>query len=234
MSSETNIYQFSKKNRDIDVFTAGKSQDSRPLRGSVAKGVFDRSFAAFALIFFAPMFLISMIIILIEDGRPIFFRHKRVGRNGKTFDCLKFRTMFRDADVQLARLLESDPEARAQWEANQKLNDDPRITCIGEFFRKTSLDELPQFWNVLRGDMSIVGPRPIVEDEAWHYGKDYEAYLSVKPGITGLWQVSGRSNTTYDERVAMDCDYVKNRSFWRDIKIIAKTVRVVLIRDGSV
>ncbi|MEZ5797666.1 MAG: sugar transferase [Paracoccaceae bacterium] len=180
------------------------------------------------------MMLLCMAIILIEDGRPIFFRHKRVGRNGKPFYCLKFRTMYRNADAQLARILETDPVARSEWEANQKLNDDPRITCIGEFFRKTSLDELPQFWNVLRGDMSVVGPRPIVESEAWHYGADYAAYLSVKPGITGLWQVNGRSNTTYEERVAMDCDYVANRSFWGDIRIIAKTVKVVLIRDGSV
>lgn len=202
--------------------------------GEVAKWVFDKVFAFSALLFLAPFILVIVIVILIEDGRPVFFRHKRVGKDGKPFHCLKFRTMYRDAPEQLARILATDPVARAEWEANQKLSDDPRITCVGEFFRKTSLDELPQFWNVLRGEMSVVGPRPIVEDEARHYGEHYADYLSVKPGITGLWQVNGRSNTTYPERVAMDCDYVRRRSLKLDLQIILQTVRAVLRREGSV
>ncbi len=163
----------------------------------------------------------------------MFFAHERIGRNGKTFRCWKFRTMALDAEEQLQNLLINDPEARAQWEAYQKLDDDPRITCVGEFFRKTSLDELPQFWNVLKGEMAIVGPRPIVASEVHHYGNHLVDYLSVKPGITGLWQVSGRSDTTYDERVAMDVEYTSSRTFQKDIKIILKTVKVMVLGDGA-
>ncbi|MGC9368070.1 MAG: sugar transferase [Paracoccaceae bacterium] len=201
--------------------------------GDLAKAVFDRCFAAFALLFFAPFLIAISLVIYLGDGGPVLFRHKRVGRDGKVFDCLKFRTMASDAEQRLKAILESDPEARAQWEANQKLEDDPRITCVGEFFRKTSLDELPQFWNVLRGEMSVVGPRPIVESEAHHYGEHYDDYLSVRPGVTGLWQVMGRSRTTYAERVEMDSDYVRNRNFRMDLWIILKTIKVMLVRDGA-
>jgi exopolysaccharide production protein ExoY len=202
-------------------------------RADLAKAVFDRCFAVFALLFFAPFLIIISLVIFLGDGGPILFRHKRVGRDGRIFSCLKFRTMANDAEDRLKAILASDPKARAEWEANQKLEDDPRITCVGEFFRKTSLDELPQFWNVLRGEMSVVGPRPIVADEARHYGEHFEDYLSVRPGVTGLWQVMGRSRTTYDERVAMDVDYVRNRSFRMDLWIILKTVKVMLFRDGA-
>ncbi len=197
------------------------------------KSLFDRLFAFFALIFFSPFLILISLVILITDGGPIFFGHKRIGRDGKEFNCLKFRTMARDAEERLAKILESDAEARAQWEAQQKLDDDPRITTVGEFFRKTSLDELPQFWNVLVGDMAIVGPRPVVAAEASHYGEHFSDYLSVKPGITGYWQVSGRSNTTYAERVQMDVEYVNNRSFGRDIEIILKTIKVMIMSDGA-
>lgn len=195
--------------------------------------VFDKFFALFALLFFAPFLLIISATILIKEGRPIFFGHTRVGKNGKSFKCLKFRTMAIDAEEKLASLLETDPKAREEWDATQKLDNDPRVTCLGLFLRKTSLDELPQFLNVLKGDMAIVGPRPIVTDEARHYGKNFVDYLSIKPGVTGFWQVSGRCTVTYDERVAMDVDYINNRPFKRDLKIILKTVEVVLARDGA-
>lgn len=178
------------------------------------------------------MVLIAL-VLLVTEGGPVFFAHKRVGLNGRAFYCLKFRTMAKDAEARLENLLAQDPAARAQWERNQKLDDDPRITCVGEFLRKSSLDELPQFLNVLMGEMAIVGPRPIVDAEAHHYGDHFADYLSVKPGVTGLWQVNGRSNTTYEERVAMDVDYVRNRSFPRDLGIIAKTVKVVALGKGA-
>ncbi|WP_212524276.1 sugar transferase [Actibacterium sp. MT2.3-13A] len=201
--------------------------------GDAAKAVFDRCFSVLALLFFAPFLIVISLVILLGDGGPILFRHKRIGRDGRIFNCLKFRTMANDAEERLKAILDTDPKARAEWDANQKLEDDPRITCIGEFFRKTSLDELPQFWNVLRGEMSVVGPRPIVAEEAHHYGEHFKDYLSVRPGVTGLWQVMGRSRTTYDERVAMDIDYVRNRSFRMDIWIILKTIKVMLVRDGA-
>lgn len=195
--------------------------------------LFEKSFALLALVFFLPFFVIASLIILLTDRGPIIFAHNRIGKNGKTFKCLKFRTMVTDASEQLENLLARDPQAKAQWDATQKLDDDPRITCIGEFFRKTSFDELPQFWNVLKGEMAIVGPRPIVAAEMPRYGDDIDAYLSVKPGITGNWQVNGRGVTTYDERVKMDVEYVETKSFKKDIGIILRTVKVVLSRSGA-
>jgi len=200
---------------------------------SFARSLFNAGFAALALLFFLPFLIVISLVILFTDGGPVIFGHERIGRNGKKFRCLKFRTMAVGAEKQLQDLLDRDPEARAQWDANQKLDDDPRITCVGEFFRKTSLDELPQFWNVLRGEMAVVGPRPIVASEVQHYGDHLVDYLSVKPGITGLWQVSGRSDTTYDERVAMDVEYTSTRSFLKDIEIILKTIKVMVVRDGA-
>ncbi|MEY8099547.1 sugar transferase [Falsihalocynthiibacter sp. S25ZX9] len=196
--------------------------------------LFDKCFAVFALLFFMPFFVLISVVVLLTEGGPVFFAHQRIGKNGKSFKCFKFRTMAIDASEQLASLLAQDPIAKAQWDATQKLDDDPRVTCLGEFFRKTSLDELPQFWNVLKGEMAIVGPRPIVEDEMARYGKNIDAYLSVKPGITGFWQVNGRSDTSYEERVKMDVEYVQTKTFPKDIGIILKTVKVVLSRSGAV
>jgi len=214
---------------------------SRSLRGSrdvwgrvpLSKLVFDKVFAAGALMFFAPFLGLVAAVILVTEGGPVVFGHERVGLNGRRFRCLKFRTMCRDADTRLEALLQSDPDAKAEWDASRKLSDDPRVTKLGAILRKTSLDELPQFWNVLRGEMSVVGPRPVIEDEAQYYGRYFCDYISVPPGITGAWQVSGRSDTTYDERVALDVDYVQNRSFWGDVKIVFKTVYVILKRDGA-
>ena len=189
---------------------------------------------AFAVIvFLAPVLFLIAMAVYCQDGGPILFAHRRIGRNGRHFHCLKFRSMAIDAERRLADLLASDPAARAEWERDYKLRRDPRVTALGEFLRKTSLDELPQFLNVLRGDMSIVGPRPIVEAEVCKYGRRFRDYCAVKPGITGLWQVSGRNDTSYRTRVALDCLYAERRSLLLDAKVLAATVPAVLMRRGS-
>lgn len=163
----------------------------------------------------------------------LFFGHNRLGRNGKIFPCLKFRSMVMGGDKILQEYLENNPEAAEEWKATQKLVNDPRVTRIGKFLRSTSIDELPQLINVLRGDMSLVGPRPIVRDEIAHYSHDIDYYYRVRPGVTGLWQVSGRSDTTYAQRVQLDSWYVRNWSFWHDIVIILKTFPAVLKGSGA-
>ena len=168
-----------------------------------------------------------------KDGGNAIYGHPRIGRNGKMFNCLKFRSMVVNSKEVLDELLRTDPEARAEWEKDFKLKNDPRITKIGAFIRKTSLDELPQLFNVLKGEMSLVGPRPIVAEELERYQDDVEYYLMAKPGMTGLWQVSGRNDVDYNTRVYFDSWYVKNWSLWNDIAILFKTVNVVLKRDGA-
>ncbi|MCA0921698.1 sugar transferase [Pseudooceanicola nanhaiensis] len=197
------------------------------------KRLTDVVLSAAALLFFAPFLLGVALVIWIADGRPILFAHERVGLNGKPFKCLKFRTMVRDADARLAKLLEEDEVIRQEWLTQRKLTKDPRLHVLGNFLRKSSLDELPQLINVLRGDMSIVGPRPVVAEEARFYGDHFEAYKSVRPGLTGAWQVSGRSNTSYAERVDLDVDYVENRTFVGDLRIMAKTAIIVLFQVGA-
>jgi Undecaprenyl-phosphate galactose phosphotransferase WbaP len=167
------------------------------------------------------------------DGGAALFGHTRVGQGGQVFQCLKFRSMVVDAKERLVHLLATSPQARAEWEKDFKLKNDPRINAIGHFLRRTSLDELPQLWNVLRGDMSLVGPRPVVQDELLRYGYDVSYYLQVRPGITGLWQVSGRNDVDYETRVYLDAWYVKNWALWNDIAILFKTVRVVFDRSGA-
>lgn len=194
---------------------------------------FDVIIALAALLFAAPLLLGIALIIKLQDGGPVVFAQPRVGRNGAMFRCLKFRTMRVDAEQALRDLLKSDPQARAEWAADQKLRRDPRITRFGGFLRKSSLDELMQVFNVLAGDMSIVGPRPIVAAEIVRYGRGYRAYCSVRPGITGLWQISGRNDISYRQRVALDRLYVRSKSLGLDIGIILKTVVVVLTRKGS-
>lgn len=189
--------------------------------------------ASAVLLFLLPVMIAISLLIAVLDPGPIFFGHTRIGQGGAHFRCWKFRTMTVNADVVLARLLESDPEARLEWDSTQKLRNDPRVTALGRFLRKSSLDELPQLWNVLRGDMGLVGPRPIVDGEIHRYGRYFVHYCSVKPGITGLWQVSGRSNTSYRRRVAFDMAYSRSRSVWLDLKILVRTVPSVLARDGS-
>lgn len=189
--------------------------------------------AVVLLLLLAPMMLLIAGLVWRCDGPPVIFAHYRVGRCGRLFRCMKFRTMRRDADQVLRRLLQEDPVARAEWERDQKLHNDPRITPIGRFLRHTSLDELPQLLNVVRGEMALVGPRPITVPELNRYGVTRWHYLSVLPGMTGLWQVSGRNQTSYEERVALDRRYVESRSLLGDVAILVRTVRVVLTRHGA-
>jgi lipopolysaccharide/colanic/teichoic acid biosynthesis glycosyltransferase len=167
------------------------------------------------------------------EGGPIFYRHRRVGRGGVHFDCLKFRTMVVGADKVLKQVLARNPELRREWMRSQKLRKDPRITRVGAFLRRTSLDELPQLWNVIRGDMSLVGPRPVVKEELPKYGRQVRHYLSVTPGVTGLWQVMGRNTTTYKRRVALDAYYARKQSLWLDVRILMKTLSVVIAGHGA-
>ncbi|WP_373100718.1 MULTISPECIES: undecaprenyl-phosphate galactose phosphotransferase WbaP [Pasteurellaceae] len=190
-------------------------------------------FGALSIIILISPILLYLYFAVKKDGGDAIYGHPRVGRNGKTFKCLKFRSMVVNSKEVLDELLKNDPEARAEWEKDFKLKNDPHITKIGHFIRKTSLDELPQLFNVLRGEMSLVGPRPIVKDELERYQEDVDYYLMAKPGMTGLWQVSGRNDVDYETRVYFDSWYVKNWSLWNDIAILFKTVNVVLKRDGA-
>ncbi len=186
-----------------------------------------------ALVVFAPIMLFGAAAIALTSSGPILFRQQRIGRNGMFFTCLKFRTMHADAGQMLDALLAQSPEARAEWAESHKLRDDPRIIGIGRFLRRTSLDELPQLFNVLAGDMAIVGPRPIISGEIARYGRHIGDYCSVRPGITGLWQVSGRSETSYRRRVACDRLYARRKSVPGDLRIMACTVPVVLLGQGA-
>jgi undecaprenyl-phosphate galactose phosphotransferase len=196
------------------------------------KTVFDEIAAVLLLVLFAPL-LIGLALLVRADGGPMFYRQRRIGAGGREFSCLKFRTMVVDADRQLQQLLRSDPRAAAEWGADQKLAHDPRITRVGSFLRQSSLDELPQLLNVLRGEMSLVGPRPIVAAEVARYGRNIEYYYETKPGLTGLWQVSGRNDTGYARRVKLDVWYVRNWSLGHDIAILWKTVPAVFLRRGA-
>ncbi|MCO6417848.1 sugar transferase [Siccirubricoccus sp. KC 17139] len=189
--------------------------------------------AATLLLLALPLFAVVALVVR-ADGGPAFYAHERVGRGGRRFGCLKFRSMVVDSAERLARLLETDPAARAEWEATRKLKKDPRVTWIGRLLRASSLDELPQLINVLRGEMSLVGPRPVIQAELnAHYGAAAEHYLSVRPGITGLWQISGRNDTTYAERVALDVRYAVNPSLLADVKILLRTPMAVIARRGA-
>lgn len=196
------------------------------------KRCFDLVVSASVLTLASPLFLYIAFKVS-RSGRPIFFGHTRVGQHNQPFKCYKFRTMAPNADQLLAELLARDPEARAEWERDFKLKNDPRITPIGHFLRKTSLDEIPQLWNVLKGDMSLVGPRPVVTAELERYGNQIDYYLEAKPGITGLWQISGRNDVSYDTRVYLDAWYVKNWSLFNDIVILLRTVKVIFRKDGA-
>jgi undecaprenyl-phosphate galactose phosphotransferase len=198
----------------------------------VVKTMIDLAAAAILLILSSPVFLLVALMNL-GSGGPIFFAHRRIGIGGKPFYCLKFRTMVTNADLVLKEALERDPALAAEWHASQKLRNDPRITRIGAFLRKTSLDELPQLVNVLLRQMSLVGPRPIVESEVRFYGDDIAHYYNTRPGVTGLWQVSGRSNTSYTRRVQLDVWYVNNWTVWLDIAVLLKTFPAVLGRTGA-
>jgi len=192
------------------------------------KTFFDFLFALIFLILGIPFFIIIALIIKFSSRGPIFFSQKRIGKNNKYFYCLKFRTMHPEAEDILENIISKNKNLREEFQLTHKLKNDPRVTNIGRFLRKTSLDEIPQFLNVLKGQMSIVGPRPIVKEEVNKYGDTMTKLLSVKPGITGLWQVSGRNNLTYKRRVLLDCLYVKEINFLIDIRIIIRTFGVIL------
>jgi len=180
-----------------------------------------------------PLIVLTALLIKLTSPGPIFYGQKRIGRNGRTFKAWKFRSMRADADAVLQDYLDANPEAREEWQRDHKLRNDPRVTWLGAFIRRTSIDELPQFWNVFNGDMSLVGPRPIVQDEVARYGDVFRLYTTVKPGITGLWQVSGRNDIDYQGRVLLDQFYIRHWSPWLDMYVIAKTVIVVLERSGA-
>jgi undecaprenyl-phosphate galactose phosphotransferase len=186
------------------------------------------------LILSVPMIIIALLIKLDSKG-PVIYSQRRIGKNNKYFKCYKFRTMYHDAEIRLNNLLETNEAARNEWNHHWKLINDPRITRIGKFLRETSLDELPQIFNVIKGDMSLVGPRPVTKEEIDNYYKEQaKLCFGVPPGVTGLWQVSGRSNTSYEYRIALDSWYVRNWNLWLDIVILFKTIRVVLKREGAV
>jgi undecaprenyl-phosphate galactose phosphotransferase len=217
-------------NHDVMLLTRSHGLD-QPLQ-RFFKRSFDILAASLALLLASPVFL-AITLIVKRDGGPAFYQHKRLGLQGKAFRCIKFRSMMANGDAVLKRHFESHPQARLEWQRDHKLRRDPRITKIGAFLRRTSLDELPQLFNVLRGDMSIVGPRPIIMAETKKYNDDISHYFRVRPGITGLWQVSGRNDVSYGQRVQMDSWYVRNWSLWHDIAIIFKTVPAVVKRNGA-
>jgi Undecaprenyl-phosphate galactose phosphotransferase WbaP len=197
------------------------------------KRLLDLLLTAVGGLLISPLLLAIVILIKLDSSGPAFYGHRRLGAGGKHFRCWKFRTMHTNAQQLLDEYLQNSPSLRAEWEQNFKLRADPRVTRVGHFLRKTSLDELPQLWNVLRGEMSLVGPRPIVDAEIPKYGTVYEMYQRIRPGISGFWQVSGRSDTNYVNRVRLDAYYVQNWSVWLDIVILARTVRSVILSRGA-
>lgn len=215
-----------------DVLLLGLNSNLNSLPRRLLKRVFDLLAGTLALLLLSP-FLLLLAALVRLDGGPALFAQTRIGRRGRPFRCLKFRTMLPDAEQRMQALLEQDAAARAEWQASRKLRRDPRITRLGAWLRRTSLDELPQLWNVIRGDMSLVGPRPVVDEELACYGDKADLYCLVRPGLTGLWQVSGRSDTSYGERVALDAWYIRNWSLWYDIAILCKTVVVLCRRQGA-
>ena len=199
----------------------------------LGKRAFDIAAALAMCAAFAPIIVCAAGLVWHQSGRPVLFRHRRVGQGGHAFDVYKFRSMVKDADVVLDELLRCDAHASAEWDESRKLKNDPRITSIGRVLRRTSLDELPQLLNVLKGEMSLVGPRPVVAEELERYGASLPYYLAVKPGLTGLWQVSGRNDVSYDERVALDVRYVGIQSVFTDIAIALKTAKVLFSQTGN-
>jgi exopolysaccharide production protein ExoY len=206
--------------------------DFPPPIGGLFKRGFDIVGSLIGLIAVSPLFLMIALLVKFSDGGPILYGHSRIGRGGRIFPCLKFRTMVQDGERVLAAYLATNPEANAEWIATRKLKNDPRVTRVGAVLRKLSLDELPQIINILLGDMSLVGPRPVVRDELEIYGTSAVYYLKSRPGLTGLWQVSGRNDVSYDSRVAFDRHYVENWSMSEDIRIIIKTVPAVWMSRG--
>ena len=209
-----------------------KNNLARPINRWI-KTIFDYVLTITGTIAISPIFIVIALWIYKDSPGPVIFKHRRIGKNGKEFNCYKFRSMCIDAKEKLEQLLKTNPEAKAEWEKDFKLKNDPRITKSGAFLRKTSLDELPQIFNVLKGEMSLVGPRPIIRDEMIRYGEYIEDYLMVKPGITGMWQVSGRSDIDYAERVLLDSWYTRNWSVWLDAMLLWRTGKTVFFCKGA-
>jgi len=224
-------------NKNIELLSFRSFASSISDRYSVRKNPLTRVLDIFLVLLACPsvllLILIISILIILESKGGVFYSQTRIGKGGQKFKAYKFRTMIQNADHLLQIFLDKSPELKAEWLANHKLKQDPRVTRVGAVLRKFSLDELPQLWNIFIGDMSLVGPRPIVDEEIEKYGACFELYKQVRPGLTGLWQVSGRSNTSYQHRVDLDEHYLLNRSFLMDIQILLKTVLVVLRKDGA-
>jgi lipopolysaccharide/colanic/teichoic acid biosynthesis glycosyltransferase len=201
----------------------------RSKSGDIAKRLFDITFSLLVLILCAPIYLLLAIAIAASSSGSIFYIQERVGKNYRHFGCIKFRTMIPDADRVLHEMMAQSADLRQEFSENFKLKEDPRITKIGKFLRTTNLDEFPQFINVLKGEMSIVGPRPLVPEEIERYGTQIDRILTIRPGITGLWQVSGRNDIPYAQRIRIDVNYVKHRNFWLDLRIVLKTVLMTII-----
>ncbi|WP_435268136.1 sugar transferase [Shinella sp. BE166] len=217
----------------ISPFFSSVTTGAPPV-GGISKRSFDILVALAALVVLSPIFVLIMALVKYSDGGgSIFYGHRRIGYNGTTFRCLKFRTMAENGDALLHQYLEQNPAAYEEWRTTRKLQHDPRVTVVGTVLRKLSLDELPQLFNILRGEMSIVGPRPVVEDELELYEASAVYYLQTRPGLTGLWQVSGRNDVSYESRVAFDTHYVRNWSLVSDLVIVARTIPAVCLSRGS-
>lgn len=212
---------------------AGASPPNYRIQTSALKRAMDLAIAFPVLVFTSPLLMAIYALIKIFDPGPALFTHTRIGRDGQPFAVYKFRTMRTDAEDRLQQVLASDPRAAAEWDKYQKLRNDPRVTWLGRILRRSSLDELPQLLNILRGDMSVIGPRPVTAEEVARYGADYSFYIAARPGVLGLWQVKGRNRLTYPERVALDVLYVKTWSLWQDMKIIGMGIPVVLLGIGA-
>ncbi len=226
-------YQADGITRDANFTRAEREREIPPVGGG-AKRVFDILFSTLAMLGTLPFYLILPVLIYLISPGPVFYSHNRIGFRGKTFPCLKFRTMVLDADRVLAEHLANNPEARAEFKRHRKLKEDPRvIPFVGSFLRKSSIDEFPQFLNVIRGEMSVVGPRPLTLEELNDYGEAAGRYKAARPGITGLWQVSGRSDVSFQKRVELDTNYVANCSLPSDLWLIAKTIGVLMNQRGA-
>jgi len=227
---ENNIIKF---NQNTNILEQKQHKTFNEVTYSFLKRAIDITASATALLLLSPVFLATSLAIRKDSDGPAMFTQKRIGKDGKLFEIYKFRTMVPDADKKLFELLEQDEKAREEYKINKKLKNDPRITKIGNFLRKTSIDELPQLINVLKGEMSLVGPRPYLPREIDDMGSYYDTIVESKPGITGLWQVSGRSNTTFEDRLEFDMEYTENKGFLYDMGLLTKTVGVVLGKDGA-
>jgi exopolysaccharide production protein ExoY len=211
---------------------AVRVQGRRPVGGAMKRSC-DIILALAAIVALLPLLAAVYLLVAATSPGPVIFRHRRIGVGGRQFECFKFRTMQIDAERRLRDLLAKDPAARREWELKHKLSDDPRVTPLGSLMRRSSLDELPQLFNILFGQMSMVGPRPIVDSEIAKYNEHFAVYASGRPGLTGLWQVKGRNTTSYDQRVAYDVEYLRNWSLWKDLRILIMTVGHVFEGTGA-